>query len=88
MTSPNSTYTELLAVTVQELEDELFDQILTKNATTAMLKEFGCIVPKDGGPSIVIPIMYQENGSYKRYSGAEQLNTSSNDVFTAFQYQW
>lgn len=88
MASPNATYTELLSVTVQELEDELFDQILTKNATTAMLKEFGCVVPKDGGPSIVIPIMYQENGSYKRYSGAEQLNTSSNDVFTAFQYQW
>lgn len=88
MALPNANFGELLSLTIQELEDELFDQILTKNATSAMLKEYGKISPKDGGPSIVIPIMYAENGSYKRYSGAEQLNTSSNDVFTAFQYNW
>ena len=88
MPSPNSSYTELLSLTVQELEDELMDQILTKNATTATLKEYKAVRPKDGGPTIVIPIMYAENGSYKRYSGAEQLNTTSNDAFTAFSYPW
>lgn len=88
MASPNSTYPELLSVTVQELEDELFDQILSKNATTALLKEEGCVSEKDGGPSIVIPVMYAENGSYKRYSGPQELNTDSNDVFTAFSYPW
>lgn len=88
MASPNSTYTELLSLTVQELEDELFDQIAVKNATTALLKESGSIRYVDGGPTIVIPVMYAENGSYKRYSGADQLNTSSNDVFSAFAYPW
>lgn len=84
MASPNSTYTELLAVTVQLLEDELYDQILTKNAATASIPSRGI----DGGPTIVIPIQYAENGSYKRYSGPETLNTSSNDVFSAFSYPW
>jgi hypothetical protein len=88
MASPNSSFGELLSLTVQELQDELFDQILTKNATTATLKEYGSVSPKDGGPTIVIPVMYAENGSYKRYSGPQQLNTSSNDVFTSFQYEW
>ena len=88
MASPNSSFGELLSLTVQELEDELFDQIVAKNATSAMLKAHGCITPKDGGPTIVIPIMYAENGSYKRYSGPQQLNTSSNDAFSAFQYEW
>lgn len=88
MASPNTSFGELLSTTVQLLEDELFDQILTKNASGATLKEYGCVAPKDGGPSIVIPIMYAENGSYKRYSGPQQLNTSSNDVFTSFQYEW
>lgn len=88
MASPNSSFNELLSVTVQELEDELFDQIITKNATTATLKENGSMRNVDGGPTIVVPVMYAENGSYKRYSGAEQLNTSSNDVFSAFQYSW
>lgn len=88
MASPNSSFTELLSLTVQMLEDELFDQILAKNAFSAALKEYGSIEPKDGGPSIVVPIMYAENGSYKRYSGPQQLNTSINDVFTSFQYSW
>lgn len=88
MASPNSSFGELLSLTVQELEPDLFDQILTKNATTATLKEYGCVRPVDGGPTIVIPIEYAENGSYKRYSGAEQLNTTSNEVFSSFQYPW
>jgi hypothetical protein len=89
MTAPNSTYSnDLLSVTVQELEDELFDQISRKNAMTALLKEEGSIRYVDGGPTIVIPVMYAENGSYKRYSGADVLNTSSNDVFSAFSYPW
>ena len=89
MAGPNSSYgSDLLATTMQYLEDDLFDQILSKNATTALLKERGCVHPKDGGPTIVIPIMYAENGSYKRYSGPQQLNTTSNDTMSAFQYEW
>jgi len=88
MASPNVTYDELLSTTVQLLEDDLFDNILDKNASTAMLKAYGCMGTRDGGPSIVIPIIYANNGSYKRYSGAQQLNTSFNQTMTSFQYQW
>lgn len=88
MASPNSTYTELLATTVQMLEDDLYDQILTKNALTATLKENGSVLPVDGGPSIVVPIEYAENGSYKRYSGSDILSTVQNDTFSAFSYPW
>ena len=88
MAQPNSSYTELLSLTVQELEDELFDNILTKNAFSATLKQNGSVVPKDGGPQIVIPIMFAENGSYARYSGPQFLNTSQNDVFSSFYYDW
>lgn len=88
MPSPNANFAgDLLSTTVQELEDELFDQILTKNATTATLKSAGSVISIDGGISIAIPIMYAENGSYKRYSGSEQLNTNSNEVFSVFQYE-
>jgi hypothetical protein len=84
MTSPNSNFAgDLLATTVQELEDELFDQIITKNATTAAIPTMAI----DGGISIAVPIMYAENGSYKRYSGSEQLSTVSNEVFSVFQYE-
>lgn len=88
MASPNANFPELLSVTVQELEDELFDNILNKNAITALMKEYDMVTYKDGGPTIVIPIEYAQNGSYKRYSGPQQLNTTSNETFSAFQYEW
>jgi hypothetical protein len=88
MATPNSNFNELLSTTVQMLEDDLFDNILAKNAFSAFLKANGCITMKDGGPKIVIPIMFAENGSYKRYSGAQQLDTSATDVFSSFEYEW
>jgi len=88
MASPNASFDDLLSTTTQLLEDELFDNILNKDATGATLKEYGCVRPKDGGPTIVIPIMYAENGSYLRYSGDETLNTSINQTMTSFQYNW
>ncbi len=88
MAQPNSTYSELLSLTVQMLEDELFDNILTKNALTATLKLNGSVVAKDGGPQLVVPIMFAENGSYKRYSGPQYLSTLQNDVFSSFNYEW
>jgi hypothetical protein len=87
MASPNTNFAgDLLSTTAQLLQDDLFDQILTKNATSALLKENGQVTGGDWGISIAIPIMYAENGSYSRYSGSQQLNTSSNEVFSVFQY--
>jgi hypothetical protein len=88
MPSPNSTYDELLSTTIQLLEDELFDNILDKNASTAMLKSYGSTGTRDGGPSVVVPVIYAQNGSYKRYSGGQQLNTAFNQTMTSFQYNW
>jgi len=84
MPSPNANFDDILSITMQRLEPVLVDQITAKNATLSSIDQEGV----DGGPTIVVPIMYAENGSYKRYSGAEQLNTSKNDVFSAFQYPW
>jgi hypothetical protein len=88
MPSPNPSYGDLLSTTMQDLEDELFDNILTKNALSATLKEYGAVGTRDGAPQIVIPIEYAENGSYTRYSGSGILNTTINEVFTSFVFPW
>jgi hypothetical protein len=88
MPSPNSNFSgDLLSTTMQILEDELFDNILVKNAITALLKEHGAVSSVDGGIKIAVPIEYAENGSYKRYSGADPLNTTQNEVFSVFEYE-
>lgn len=85
MASPNANFPELLATTIQKLQEGgLFDNILTKNALTASISKRTV----DGGPTIAVPVIWAENGSYKRYSGDQTLDTSMNDTMTAFQYQW
>lgn len=86
MTSPNSNFSELLSTTIQLLEPELSDNITNRNPVPASLKEYGCIKIRDGGIKIVIPIMYQENGSFKRYDGAESLDVTFKDTMTAFEF--
>jgi len=41
-----------------------------------------------GGRTIVQELNYQENGTYKRYSGYEVLNISPSDVFTGAEYNY
>lgn len=89
MTSPNSTYAnDLLSLTMQEMDGDLFDQIKVKNATIALLDEHGQVRAVDGSPTIVVPIMFAENGSYTRYTGADPLNTTTDDVFSVWQANW
>ena len=41
-----------------------------------------------GGYEIQEPLEYAENGTFQRYSGFEQLDTSSSDVLTSAKYEW
>lgn len=52
------------------------------------LRARGRIKPVTGGRTIVQELNYQENGTYKRYSGYEALNISPSDVFTGAEYNY
>jgi len=88
MATPNSSFNELLSTTIQDLEPDMIEQILLANAFTAGLKEYGGMGTRDGGPQIVQPIEFAENGSYRRYTGSDILNTSQNDVFSSYNFPW
>jgi len=86
MASPN--YSELLSLTMQKLEGELADQITNLNALTTVQKKYDMISSFDGGPKIVQPLEYSENGTYSRYSGYESIDITPQDVFTAAEYAY
>lgn len=86
MASPNSSYGELLSTTLQLLEPKLMDNISNHNALLDEAKKRKMYRSFDGGPKIVEPIIYQENATYKRYSGAEQLDISPSESFTAAEF--
>lgn len=86
MPSPN--YSEILSLTMQKLEPELADSVTNNNAFTSTLKKYDMIKPFDGGPKIVQPLEYAENGSYTRYSGYEPIDITPSDTFTAAEFAY
>lgn len=88
MTSPNSTFTEMVTTTLRNRKKQLADNVSNHNALFKFLYDKGNYVKEDGGRSIVCELDYAENSTYQRYSGYEQLNIQASDVLSAAEYDW
>lgn len=86
MASPNTSWSEITTTTLYNRSRKLADNVTKNNALLRRLSQKNKIKPFDGGQAIVQEIEYSENGTYKRYSGYDQVNISPSDVFTAAQY--
>lgn len=88
MTSPNSTFTELVTTTLRQHRKEITDNVSNNNALLAKLLAKNRIDVIDGGYEIAIPLDYAENATYQRYSGSDILNVSASDVLSAAKFDW
>ena len=82
----NPTWNEIATTTIDQRSRRIADNVSNNNALLAELQMKKRIKPFSGGISIVEELSYQENATYKRYSGYEQLNVQPSDVFTAAEY--
>lgn len=88
MTSPNSTFTELVSTTFRKHKKEFADNVTNHNALFSRLNRKGRKRLEDGGLTIVAELDYAENGTYQRYSGYDALDVSASDVLSAAEYDW
>lgn len=88
MSSPNSTFTELVATTFRKHSKEVKDNVSKNNALYRRMGKRGNIVKVDGGLTIARPLDYASNSTYQRYSGYDVLNIGQSNVITAAEYQW
>ena len=86
MASPN--LSELVTTTLRNRSGVLADNVTDNNALLGRLRKRGNVKTVSGGRNIVQELEYAENGTFKRYSGYEQLNISPSDVFTAAEFDW
>lgn len=86
MASPNKS--ELVSTTIENRQSDLVDCVSENNALLQHLKKRGKMKTKSGGRNIFIPLTYQENSTYKRYSGYEELDVTPSDVITAAEWEW
>jgi len=88
LVNPSSTLTEIVTTTLRNRTGKLADNVTKNNALLYRLRQRGKVKPVSGGRTIVQELNYQENGTFKRYSGYETLNISPSDVFTGAEFNY
>lgn len=88
MSSPNATFAGLVTTTLRNHKKELADNVSNHNALLRHLNKKGRKVYEDGGNTLVVPLDYQENGTFSRFSGYDTLDISASDVLTSAEYNW
>lgn len=86
MPPPNPSISEIAATTLRSRRGQIADNILKNNAGLAKLKERGNVRYITGGSTVLEEIAYQENGNAAWYSGADSLDVSAREMFTAADF--
>ncbi len=86
MASPN--LTEIVTTTLRNRAKEIADNVTNHNALLRRLRDKGNIRKIGGGRTIVVPLEYAENATFKWYVGYETLDVSPSDVVSAAEFNW
>ncbi len=81
------TYDQISGITQKKFIPKLYDNVFLGNPLLKKMKEKS-YKKIDGGTSILVPLEYAETSASAWYSGAQTLDTTDNDVFTAAEYGW
>lgn len=88
MATPSQIFSELVSTTFRKHRKEIADNVSNNNAFLKRLDMNGNTEELDGGLSIVVPLDYNMNSTYQRYTGLDILDVSESDVITSAEYQW
>lgn len=88
MTSPNSTFTEMVASTFRLTGKDIADNVSKNHILFDRLNKKGQVKEADGGYEIQVNLDYAENGTFQYYAGYELLNVSASEVLTGANSQW
>lgn len=76
------------STTLQNYRKTLADNIFKENVVLNHFQENGGIEYKDGGRSIVVPLMYGTNSSVQAFDGSDNLDLTYQSGIDAAEYQW
>jgi len=85
---PNPNYNELSAITEKYFVPKLVDNVFASNALFQRIKKGKMYELVTSGRSAVVPLAYATTSAAGRFSGSDVLDTSSNEQFTAAEFNW
>jgi hypothetical protein len=87
MASPNSSFTDIVTTTLQGYSGELADNVTNHNALLRQINKKGNKQVATGR-TIVQELEYAQNSTVMYYSGAETLDISPSETFTAAEFNY
>lgn len=87
MAVPNSSYSQISAITEKKFIPKLYDNIFDSNPLLQRLKKKS-YERIDGGERIVVPLNYAIPGQGGWYAGADVLSVDDSDTINAAEYTW
>jgi hypothetical protein len=87
MASPNPSFTDIVTTTLQGYSGEIADNVTNHNALLRQINKKGNKQTATGR-SIVQELEYAENSTTMWYSGAEALDISPTETFTAAEFNY
>lgn len=87
MAAPNSSFSDIIATSLQGYSGELADNVTNHNALLRQINKKGNKQVATGR-TIVQELEYATNGTVQYYSGAETLDISAQDTFTAAEFNY
>ena len=89
MAQPNSSFTELAAITIANYSKELSDNVSNNIPLLFYIDKKGNLKEDvSGGTTILENLDYGDNASFKWFSGYEELSVAPTDAFTAASFDW
>jgi len=82
----NPNYTTLIASTLENRSDKIFNNVISNNAVLFMLQKAGNIRIKQGGRLFLHPILYKKNSSFQARSKLDTISLPVTDPVTDSQW--
>ena len=82
--SPN--LSEIATTTIESRRRKLADNVTDNTALLSRMRQRKRVIPITGGENILEELEYDENSTYKRFTGYEVLDIRPSDVFTSAKF--
>lgn len=84
----NSSFDELVSTTLKNYAPRMTDNITDQNVVLWALEKQGFIEEREGGTTIVEPLMTGENATVNSFSGYDTIDTSATAGISAAEQDW
>ena len=88
MATANANFSALVATTLKNYRRRLHDNVTENQILLSQLRRRGYVEERDGGTTIVEPLLHEFSSTVKSFAGFDVLDTTPQTGISAAEYDW